>query len=52
MTLIIRKQFYPTHSGERPLSWAIYLKTRWRKRFLGYSWSFEGALRAIQELSK
>lgn len=51
MTFTISTQRYPTHTGERPLSWAIYLRRRWRgKLFLGYSWSRAGAERAIQEL--
>lgn len=48
MTFKIKKQFYPTHTGERPLSWAIY---RGRK-FLAYSWSLDGALRAVRELAR
>lgn len=44
----IRKQWYPCWNGERPLSYAIYLGDE----FIGYSWSYAGAERAIKELEK
>lgn len=48
MKLYIRKQNYPDHWGERPTSYAIWLKRSWwrRREFLGYSWSFGRAYQA------
>jgi hypothetical protein len=46
--LYIIPQRYPTHTGERPLSFAIY----WGREFLAYSWSLSGAYVALQYLRK
>lgn len=40
----ITPQRYPTHTGERPLSFAIYFG----RTFLAYSWSLSGAWVALQ----
>ena len=51
--LVIRPQKYPTHTGARPLSYAIWLLRPWkRKIFVGYSWSLAGAYVALQYLRK
>lgn len=40
----IKTQRYPTHTGARPLSFAIYHG----RTFLAYSWSLSGAWVALQ----
>lgn len=52
MTFTIRKQRYPTHTGAKPLSFAIYLSRGFRSVFLAYSWSYEGARLAIKEITR
>ena len=47
----ILSQRYPTHCGDRPLSWAIYYGFIF-KRFCGYSWSYVGAQRAIELIKR
>jgi hypothetical protein len=42
--LYIIPQRYPTHDGQRPLSFAIYRG----RTFLAYSWSLSGAWIALQ----
>lgn len=41
-------QRYPTHTGERPLSFAVYCG----REFLCYSWSLSGAWIALQVIKK
>jgi len=46
MTFKIKTQRYPTHTGERPLSFAIY----YGRKFLAYSWTRDGAERGLAEI--
>ncbi len=59
--LIIKPQRYPTATGETPLSYGIFLETSetieglecWQdceEIFVAYSWSYEGAVKAISEM--
>lgn len=41
-------QRFPTHDGQRPLSFAIYRG----REFLAYSWSLVGAWIALQIIKK
>lgn len=41
-------QYYPTCTGERPLSFAIY----YGRTFLAYSWSLAGAWIALQIIKR
>ncbi len=41
---VIIPQRYPCFDGSCPLSWAIYFNDE----FCCYSWSYEGALRALK----
>lgn len=50
MIYVIRKQHYPDAWGNKPLAFAIYVRRRLRLVFLGYSWSREGAERALKEI--
>jgi hypothetical protein len=46
--LYIIAQRYPTHTGERPLSFAVYKG----RTFLCYSWSLSGAWVALEYLRR
>lgn len=59
--LVIKPQRHPTKSGQTPLTYAIFLETSERfegiecwqdcdEIFVAYSWTEQGALRAIEEL--
>ena len=49
MTFTISTQFYPTHTGERPMSYAVWLHRRFlRKHFCCYCWNYETAVRIIE----
>lgn len=48
MNLRIEPQRYPTHTGELPLSYAIYDGDE----FLAYSWTIEGAAAGIEEIQR
>jgi hypothetical protein len=41
-------QWYRTHDGQRPLSWAIYRGTE----FVAYSWSYTKAYIALQWIKR
>lgn len=41
-------QYYPTHDGKRPLSFAIY----YGRTFLAYSWSLSRAWVALQIIKR
>jgi len=46
--LYIIAQRYPTHDGQRPLSFAIYRG----RTFLAYSWSLAGAWVALRWIKR
>ena len=41
-------QRYPCYDGSTPLTWAVY----YGRHFYCYSWSYEGAVRAIELIEK
>lgn len=62
-TLVIREQRHPTLTGETPLTFGVFLETsepiegleHWqdcKEVFVCYSWTPEGAQRAIAELQR
>ena len=54
MRLYIEKQNYPDFRGERPTSYAIWLKRAWwrRREFVGYCWQRERADTIVQYLEE
>lgn len=54
MTIYIAKQAYPNFRGERPVSFAIYLKREWwrPRQFIGYCWSFGRAYQIAMFLAE
>jgi len=54
MKLCIVRQYFPDHLGNRPMSWAIYLRRNWwrRDQFCCYAFSLGRAYQALLLLQK